>query len=65
VRAAPGNPIVMADYADVYAVELGRYRVQAADLPVFLIYLCGPDGQQVCSRELHEGEVIGHFARAH
>ena len=65
VRAAPGNPIVMTDYADVYAVELGRYRVQAADLPVFLIYLCGPDGQQVCSRELHEGEAIGRFAHAH
>ncbi len=64
VRAEAGNPIVMADYADVYSVELGRYRVQAGDLPVFLIYLCGPDRQQVCSRELHGGEVVGSVARA-
>ena len=63
VRAEAGNPIVMSDYADVYSVELGRYRVQASDLPVFLIYLCGPDGQQVCSRELHAGEVVGSVAR--
>jgi hypothetical protein len=58
VRAAAGNPIVMADYADVWAVELGQYRVQARDLPVFLVYLCGADRQQVCSRELHEGEAL-------
>lgn len=64
VRATAGNPIVMADYADVFAVELGQYRVHARDLPVFLVYLCGPENQQVCSRELHEGEVIGSVAKA-
>jgi hypothetical protein len=64
VRAAAGNPIVMADYPDVWAVEMGQYRVQPRDLPVFLVYLCGPDSQQVCSRELHEGEVIGSIAQA-
>jgi len=64
VRAAIGNPIVMADYADVYSVETGRYMVQAADLPVFLVYLCGTDREQVCSTELHEGEVIGNVARS-
>ena len=64
VRAAAGNPIVMADYADVWAAELGQYRVQLRDLPLFLVYLCGPDSQQVCSRELHEGEVIGSVAQA-
>lgn len=63
LRAAPGNPIVMADYADVYAVELGRYRVQPRDLPVYLAYLCGPDNQQICSRELREGDVVGLAAR--
>lgn len=57
VRAAAGNPIVMTDYADVSAVELRRYRVQAHDLPVVLVYSCGPQNQQVCSRDLHEGEV--------
>lgn len=64
VRAEPGNPIVMSDYADVYSVELGRYRVQAGDLPLFLIYLCGPDRQQVCSHELHAGEVVGRVAQS-
>lgn len=59
VRAEDGNGIVMAHYADVLATELGRYRVQPRDLPVFLVYLCGPDRQQVCSRELQTGEVIG------
>ncbi len=63
VRAEPGNPFVMADYGDVYSVELGRYRVQAGDLPVFLVYLCGPDRQQVCTRELRAGEVVGTIAR--
>jgi len=62
VRAADGNPIVMADYDDVASVETGEYIVQASDLPVFLVYSCGPDQQQVCSRELHEGEVIGDIA---
>lgn len=27
VHAEAGNPIVMADYADVYSVEMGIYRV--------------------------------------
>ncbi|HEX8816351.1 MAG TPA: hypothetical protein VF753_12690 [Terriglobales bacterium] len=56
VRAAAGNPIVMADYHDVSAVERGDYRVQARDLPLFLVYLCGAE---VCARELREGEVVG------
>ncbi len=63
VRANAGNPFVMADYADVYSVELGRYRVQASDLPVILVYLCGLDRPQVCTRELHAGEVVGAVAR--
>ncbi len=63
VRASPGNPIVMADYADVYAVETGQYRVQARDLPVYLVFLCGPDKQKVCTQELDEGDVIGRVGR--
>ena len=65
IRAAPGNPLVMSDYADVHAVEVGEYRVQPHDLPVFLVYLCGTDNQQICSSELQEGEAIGRFAHAH
>jgi len=59
IRAADGNGIVMSDYADVYQVETGKYRVQARDLPLFLVYSCGPVHDQVCSRELHAGEAIG------
>jgi hypothetical protein len=58
VRAGVGNSMVMADYHNVAAVERGTYRVQVRDLPVFLVYLCGPDKLQVCSSELHEGDVI-------
>jgi len=64
VRVADENPIVMADYNDVASVETGEYVVQAVDLPAFLVYLCGPD-QQVCSHELHEGEVIQAVATTH
>jgi hypothetical protein len=64
VRAAEGNPIVMADYDDVASVETGDYVVQAGDLPAFLVYLCGSDQQQVCSHELHQGDVIGTIAKA-
>lgn len=58
VRAAAGNSIVMDDLENVAAVSMGQYRVQARDLPVFLVYSCGSDSQQFCSRELHEGEII-------
>jgi hypothetical protein len=64
VRAGAGNSMVMADYHNVAAVERGRYRVQADDLPVFLVYLCGPDKLQVCSSELHEGDVISEASGA-
>jgi len=65
VRVAEGSPIVMADYDDVASVETGEYMVQAADLPAFLVYLCGPEQQQVCSHQLHEGEVIDSVASVH
>jgi len=65
VRVAEGSPIVMADYDDVASVETGEYMVQAGDLPAFLVYLCGPEQQQVCSHELHEGEVIDAVASVH
>jgi len=65
VRAEPKNSVVMADYADVGAVELGQYRVRARDLPLFLVYSCGPSLREICSRELRAGEVIGSPAEGH
>jgi len=59
IRSTEGNGIVMSDYADVYQVETGKYRVQSRDLPLFLVYSCGSTHQEICSRELHAGEAIG------
>ncbi len=63
IRAADGNEFVMSDYADVYQVETGTYRVQARDLPLFLVYSCGPVHDRVCWRELHAGDDIGMVNR--
>lgn len=59
VRAEPGNAVVMTDYTDVAAVQLGKYRVRISDLPLFLVYSCGPAYDQVSSRELHAGDDTG------
>lgn len=58
VRAVPGNPFVIADFNDEHAVDIGKYVVQARDLPVYLIYLCGEMRDHVCSRPMQAGEVI-------
>ncbi len=59
IRAHPGNGIVLGDYADVDAAASGNYIVQPRDLPVSLIYPCGQDSGDVCSRSLHAGESVG------
>jgi hypothetical protein len=64
VRAAAGNRMVMPDYHDVAAVESGTYRVQAEDLPAFLVYLCGQDKRQICTSELRAGDVIREVSGA-
>jgi hypothetical protein len=59
IRAWPRNGMVLDDYADVDAVAGGRYVVQPRDLPVYLVYPCGLDFQDVCSRPLQAGETGG------
>jgi hypothetical protein len=59
IRAQPGNGIVLEDYADVDAVAGGRYIVQLRDLPIYLVYPCGLDFRDVCSRPLRVGETSG------
>ena len=59
VRAHPDNGIVLAEYTDADAVANGTYIVQPRDVPLYLVYLCGPDALTVCSRQLHVGETIG------
>ncbi len=63
VRANPGNGIVMTEAADIVQVERGKYQVKSRDLPVFLVYSCGPAHRDICSRELHPGDDIGLVSR--
>jgi hypothetical protein len=59
IRARPGNGIVLDDYTDIDAVAGGSYIVQPRDLPLHLVYRCGVQFQEVCSRPLHAGERNG------
>ncbi|MGA8617869.1 MAG: hypothetical protein WB660_05035 [Candidatus Sulfotelmatobacter sp.] len=58
IHARPGNGIVLDNYADVDSVANGTYVVQPRDLPLYLVYLCGQDSRDVCSRPLHAGEPV-------
>jgi hypothetical protein len=58
VRAQPGNHIVLDNQADVNAIAEGRYMVQQRDLPLHLIFQCGADLKEVCSRPLKVGDTI-------
>jgi hypothetical protein len=57
VRAQPGNGIVLDNFADINAVQTGTYIVQNRDLPIYLLYECGPKGGNVCTRSLQAGEI--------
>lgn len=59
VRAEANNGIVMSDFADVNAVQLGTYVVQPRDLPLYSIYPCGAKREDVCTRALAAGEISG------
>jgi hypothetical protein len=61
VRARPDNAVVLSNHLDVDAVRLGSYTVQARDLPMQLIYPCGPGFENVCSRPLRSGEMSGNL----
>jgi hypothetical protein len=52
VRAAPGNPYVLANYDLAIEMEQGAYVVQRADLPVWEVYECGPTGVAVSAANL-------------
>lgn len=61
VRASPGNPYVLDDYSLAIDMEDGDYKVQAADLPVFQVYQCGEEGEQLCVHALQAGEENDDF----
>jgi len=58
IRAQPGNPVVLDNYPDVEAVEEGRYVVKPRDLPLYEVFLCGPERHDVCLNSLEAGQVI-------
>jgi hypothetical protein len=57
IHARPDNEIVLDDYADVDAIADGRYIVRPRDLPLYLVYPCGSNFRDVCSRPLGAGET--------
>ena len=59
IRAHPANGIVLDDYREVDAMQNRVYAVQSRDLPLYVVYLCGPDSSSVCTRQLEAGETTG------
>jgi hypothetical protein len=60
VRASNNNEMVLSDFVDVDAASEGKYVVSPRDLPLFLIYPCGANLRDFCSRALREGESDGN-----
>lgn len=56
IRAQPGNPIVVAEYRDSSALQVGTYVVKPADVPLYQVYL---RGRYLDSRVLKAGDVTG------
>jgi hypothetical protein len=64
IRALPHNAFVLDDYSDIGAVADGSYQVRARDLPLTLVYACGPEFTSFCSRPLLAGESIANSGPA-
>jgi hypothetical protein len=58
IRAQAGNSVVLDNYPDVKAVEEGRYVIKPRDLPLYEVFLCGPERHDVCLSSLEAGKVI-------
>jgi hypothetical protein len=56
VRAVPGNPYVLGDYALAVSMEEGDYTVQPQDLPVYQVYQCSMSGTDLCITPLEDGQ---------
>ena len=62
IRAGRGNGVVLSEYHNIALVEDGKYVVQSRDLPLYEVYPCARQRQDVCSRPLQVGEVNGDLA---
>jgi hypothetical protein len=58
LRSDPGNPLILGRVSDVIALQEGRYVVHDHDVPLYLVYRCGPMATDLCLRQLHPGEVV-------
>jgi hypothetical protein len=58
VRALRDNLVVIAHVSDLQQLDAGEYRVNQRDLPLYLVYTCGPADGGVCIRELAAGEEV-------
>jgi hypothetical protein len=56
IHAVPGNPVVMATYADVIHMLDGTYVVKAIDVPLYVLLRCGVGPGDIRMRPLAEGE---------
>jgi hypothetical protein len=60
VRALPGNHFAATTGAVAGEIQAGHYVVQAGDLPMYSIYVCGPAESDLCTRALRVGETNGY-----
>jgi hypothetical protein len=58
IRAQSANSVVFDKYYDVKAVEEGRYVVKPRDLPLYEVFLCGPERHEVCLGSLEAGKLV-------
>ena len=58
MRVSPGSPLVMASYPEVLDMQMGKYPVRPADLPLWVVRYCGA-GPELCVQPLHAGERFG------
>ncbi len=57
IHAAPGNPVVLATYAEFTAMNSGTYVVKASDLPLYALIRCGPTPGDIFLRSMEAGDT--------
>jgi hypothetical protein len=62
IHAKPGNPAVVANVADLGLMGEGGYAVKKNDLPMYLVFRCGPEPTDLCLRPLAEGQSSAMLA---
>jgi hypothetical protein len=59
VQALSGSRLAINNSADFHALETGKYVVREDDLPLYNLYPCGEDLQEVCVRTAQPGDIVG------